>query len=182
MKGEAESSAARGPSEQGEDPPKVLLRSRAERRARRRWYPISTVLLEALMAAGLVAHQEKHLLIIQTTRALPDRLLSIKTDPDHGMTAQPAWPRSEYRSPEYCALAVKQQITISAGLKRLRRDGQTDRFVALVMEAAAALGVEDQKVVDLERANRGGTLPEKRERRVSVRTVSGGLPTLGKRR
>ena len=153
----------------------------AGRRARRQWYSLPSIVVDRLVEAGFVTKEEGHRLFIVTRRALPDLLLAIRTDPKRGLIAQPARPSTVHRSPEYVALALTIQIRISRRLQKLAKEGDVDKFIAYLVEAAGELGSEDQKVVEAERRAHGGRLPEKREPNVSVRALQGGLPSLGKR-
>lgn len=159
----------------------ATVRSHAERRARRQWYPFPSVAIDRIVEAGLVKRSRGKSVWIVTTRALPDRLLVMRTDAVRGLIAQPARPSGEYRSPDYIALAATFQIRLGHRLQKLARDGDIDRFVGYLVEVAKKLGAEDQKVVEAEMLAHGGKLPEKREPRVSVRALRGGLPGLGKR-
>ena len=158
------------------------LRPPELRRARRRWHPIPGDLLDRLRETGLVVRVDRERTFVETHRSLPDRLLAVRTDERRGQVAQAGWPSIIGRSPTYLVLADTVQVEIDKILYRLVRKQDTASFVEKLDELAQYLESEDQKAVEAERAARGGRLPERKERRVSVRAVSGGLPSLGKRR
>lgn len=176
--------AARNPERPTRPKPEHSTRSKALRRARRRWHRVEVHLVERLVEESGLAKRtlDSGIVALVSRRAIPDRILSVRPPDDVGVCqVQAAWPSRTHRTDRYYEVAEAMQVVIDRALHRLRK-GDVDGLFVAVTQAITALALEDQKVVEAERIAHGGTLPERRERSVSVRAVSGGLPSLGKRR
>ncbi len=74
------------------------------------------------------------------------------------------------------------QVETDKLLHGLVQTRDTAALLKALDDLSLELGFEDQRVIEAERAAHGGRLSEWKERRVSVRAVSGGLPSSGKDR